>query len=142
MRLFQMEIEFPIEFLVYGTPVSQQAKRSESREEWKERIRDASKTAIPDYHFASDDRMSVTLFYLPREPMEGDIDNIVKPILDALGQHIYRDDVQVERIVVQKFGPRTIFNFQQPSKTFLTAIEGRKPVLYIRVSNDPEEELT
>ena len=137
-----MEIEFPIEFLVYGTPVSLQAKRPESRVEWKERIRDASKAVIPDFHFATDDRMSVTLFFLPEEPMEGDLDNIVKPILDALGQHIYRDDVQVERIVVQKFGPRNIFNFEQPSETFLTAIGGEKPVLYIRVSNDPEEELT
>lgn len=85
--------------------------------------------------------MSVTLFYLPNEPMEGDIDNIVKPILDALGKHVYRDDSQVERIVVQKFEPPNVFNFEQPTETFLAAIEGMKPVLYIRVSNDPEEEL-
>ncbi len=137
-----MEIAFPIEFLVPGTPVSLQAKRPESRDEWKKRVKDASKTVIPDYHFASDERMSVTLFYLPDEPMQGDIDNIVKPILDALGQHIYIDDVQVERILVQRFGPGNVFSFQQPSDIFLTAIKGEKSVLYIRVSNSPEEDLT
>ncbi len=136
-----MQIKFPIEFLVRGTPVSLQAKRSKSKDEWKDRIRNESKAVIPDYHFASDERMSVTLFYLPDAPMQGDIDNIVKPILDALSQHIYLDDAQVERVVVQKFEPGNVFSFQQPSDTFLMAIQGAKPVLYIRVSSNPEEDL-
>jgi Holliday junction resolvase RusA-like endonuclease len=135
------QIVFPIEFIVHGTPVSLQAKRPESREEWKGRVRAASRTAIPDYHFASDERMAVTLFYLPDEPMQGDIDNIVKPILDSLRQHIYIDDVQVERVVVQKFEPGNVFIFQRPTDTFVRALTGTKPVLYIRVSNDPTEEL-
>jgi crossover junction endodeoxyribonuclease RusA len=100
-----MQIDFPIEFLVQGTPVSSQAKRPESKNEWKERVKSASNTAIPNLHFASDESMAVTLYYLPSEPMQGDIDNIVKPILDALCQHIYRDDNQVARVVVQKFEP-------------------------------------
>ena len=81
-----VEIGFPIEFLVKGTPVSLQAKRPESREEWKEWVKAASATVIPQPHFASDGRMSVTLYYLPKEPMQGDVDNIVKPILDALSR--------------------------------------------------------
>ena len=52
-----MEIEFPIEFLVKGTPVSLQAKRPESREEWKVRVKTASTSVIPQPHFASGDRM-------------------------------------------------------------------------------------
>ena len=87
-----MEIEFPIAFLVSGTPVSLQAKRPESREEWKERVKAASANAIPQPHFASDERMSVTLYYLPNEPMQGDIDNIVKPILDAMSRNVFIDD--------------------------------------------------
>ncbi len=102
----------------------------------------ASKTAMPDPHFASDERVAVTLFYLPNEPMQGDIDNIVKPILDALSQHIYLDDSQVERVVVQKFEPGNVFSFQQPTDTFLMALNGTKPVLYVRVSNNPAEDLT
>ena len=119
-----------------------QAKRAASRDEWKGRIRTASKTAIPNPHFASDERMAVTLFYLPDEPMQGDIDNIIKPILDALSQHIYLDDNQVERILVQKFEPGNVFSFQQPTNTFLLALNGARPVLYVRVSNNPAEDLT
>ena len=90
-----MELSFPIEFLVHGTPVSLQAKRAASREEWKGRVKAASSTVIPDHHYASEERVAVTLFYLPSEAMQGDIDNIVKPILDSLCKHIYMDDAQV-----------------------------------------------
>ena len=47
--------------------------------------------------------MSSTLFYFPAVEMAGDIDNIVKPVLDALGKHIYVDDRQVHRVLVQNF---------------------------------------
>jgi crossover junction endodeoxyribonuclease RusA len=84
--------------------------------------------------------MAVTLFYLPSEQMEGDIDNIVKPILDALNRHIYIDDKQVERLVVQKFEPDSVFVFSNPSSKFVEALDGQKPVLFVRVSNDPMED--
>lgn len=136
-----MEIEFPIEFLVHGTPVSLQAKRPESREEWQDRVKIASVRAIPQPHFASNERIAVTLYYFPSEPMQGDVDNIVKPILDALAHHIYLDDKQVERLLIQKFEPGNVFGFANPSTTIAGALEGDKPVLYVRVSNDPFEEL-
>jgi crossover junction endodeoxyribonuclease RusA len=136
-----MEIEFPIEFLVYGTPVSFQADRAESRTQWKDRVKAASRLAIPDFHFASDARMAVTLYYFPDGPMPGDVDNIVKLVLDALNAHIYIDDRQVERVVVQKFEPGNAFKFTSPTSAILEAVEGRKPVLYVRVSDKPFEEL-
>lgn len=136
-----MLIEFPIEFVVHGTPVSLQAKRPAAKTEWKERVKDASRTVLPEGHFASEERITVTMFYLPEEPMQGDIDNIVKPILDALKQHIFIDDSQVNRLVVQKFEPGNVFSFQNPTNTFAKALEGDKPVLYIRLTNDPHEEL-
>lgn len=136
-----MEIEFPIEFIVRGTPVSLQAKRPEAREEWKEIVKTASASAIPQPHYASEDRMAVTLYYLPGGSMQGDVDNIVKPILDALSRHIFLDDRQVERVVVQKFESGNMFEFTQPTVTFSEALGGERPLLYVRISNDPFEEL-
>ena len=135
-----MEIEFPIEFLVAGTPVSTQSRSSRSRDAWKERIRAASNQVIPRPHFASDERLSVAIYYFPRRPMQGDIDNIVKPILDALSSHVFLDDRQVERVVVQKFEPGHIFPFARPSEVLEMAIE--TTALYVRSSNDPFEDLT
>jgi hypothetical protein len=136
-----VQIVFPLEFLVHGTPVSVQTKRKRSRREWKERVRAASMAVLPDGHFASEDRISVTLYYFPDEPMPGDVDNIVKYTLDALDKHIYLDDHQVERVVVQKFEPGSIFAFSAPSHTMIGALTGATPVLYIRISTDPFEDL-
>lgn len=141
-RSIPIEIEFPIEFLVHGTPVSLQAKRAASRDEWKERIKSAGSQAIPESHLASEDRISVTLYYFPEERMDGDIDNIVKPILDALSRYIYLDDRQVERVVVQKFERGNAFTFNRPTVKLAEALEGFGPLLYVRVSNDPFEELS
>ena len=121
--------------------MSLQAKRPESRGQWKGRVKAASTSAIPQPHFASGDRMSITLYYLPKEPMQGDVDNIVKPVLDALSRHIFINDRQVERVLVQKFEPGNVFGFAQPSETFAEALDGEKPVLYVRVSDDPFEDL-
>lgn len=136
-----MEIRFPLEFNVHGTPVSSQTKRSASREEWKERVKTASYASLPENHFASEGRFAATLFYFPDAPMMGDIDNIVKYTLDAMCQHIYLDDHVIERVVVQKFEPGNVFTFSAPTDMLLHALEGEKPVLYVRLSADPFEEL-
>lgn len=135
-----MEPDFPFEVVVSGTPLSS-GSSANSREAWKEEIRSASRPALPESHWLTGARMAVTLFYFPAEPMEGDIDNIIKPILDALSRHIYFDDHQVERVVVQKFEPERYYPFEGPSECLTEAIVGEKPKLYIRLSTDPFEEL-
>jgi hypothetical protein len=136
-----MEIAFPIEFSVPGTPVSFQAKSAAAKLAWKDRVRAASLSALPQPHFASGKRMSVVLYYLPQDRVEGDVDNIVKLVLDAMSAHIYLDDAQVERVVVQKFEPGNLFQFSNPSAGLVAALTGEKSVLYVRVSNDPFEDL-
>ena len=137
-----VEIQFPLEFVVEGTAVSLQAKRRESIDRWKSRIVEASRPALPEGHFATEAPLAITLFYFPRAEMEGDLDNIVKPILDALSRHVYMDDGQIERILVQKFEPEAVFEFGSPTTALQDALNRPKPVLYIRLSDDPFEGLT
>lgn len=87
-------------------------------------------------------RIAVTLYYFPSEPMQGDVDNIVKLVLDALCEHIYVDDSQVDRVVVQRFNPGSRFGFVSPSATLEEALKRPESVLYVRLSDDPFEELT
>ena len=136
-----VELEFPIEFVVQGTPVSLQAKRAEALKAWKTRVREASYSGLPEGHFSTDRPVSVTLYYFPDGQMQGDVDNIVKPVLDALCRHIYFDDHQVERVWVQKFEPGRLFEFRQPSKALSEALTGPKPLLYVRLGDDPTEGL-
>ncbi len=55
-------------------------------------------------HLLDDRPVSVSIFYFPSAPMQGDVDNIIKPILDALVGVAYPNDRHVERVEVQKFG--------------------------------------
>ena len=137
-----MEIELPIEFLVFGTPVSAQSQNPASRAGWKDRVLAAAQTVVPQPHFALQKRLGVTLYYFPDGPTRVDVDNIVKLTLDALWPHIYLSDNQIERVLVQKFEPGNIFSFSNPSAMLREAMTGTKPVLYIRVSDVPFEELT
>jgi crossover junction endodeoxyribonuclease RusA len=137
-----VEIAFPLEFLVSGTPLSLQAKGRRSKIEWRARVKDASYTVFPQGQVAVDCPISVTLFYFPDTEMQGDIDNIVKPILDALTKHIYVNDKQIERVWVQKFEPGKIFGFSSPSNVLMEAIQGEKPLLYVRLSDDTSEGLS
>jgi crossover junction endodeoxyribonuclease RusA len=131
-----MEPDFPVEFIVFGTPVSLQASGN-SKEKWKERVREASNDSLPEMCFSFGGPIAIDLYYFPSTEMEGDIDNIVKPILDAMTAHIYRDDRQVVRVTVQKFEPGQPADFANPSKTLTDALIGNRPFTYIRITDEP-----
>lgn len=135
-----MTPDLPIEFIVRGTAISLQAS-GRSREAWKETVRAAGASVVPAGSWALTDRVAVTIYYFPEGEMVGDIDNIVKPILDAMIPFIYVDDHQVERVVVQKFEPDRIFSFSAPSPALVGALAAEGPAVYIRVSDNPHEEL-
>ena len=84
----------------------------------------------------------MAIFCFPAEPMQGDLDNILKPILDALTQHIYFDDHQIDRILVQRFEPDHYFRLDHPSERLASALVSEKPNVYIRISDDPFEDIS
>lgn len=135
-----MELEFPIDFVVQGTAVSVQAE-SRSKARWMETVKQASLDAIDPPKFSSDENMSVTLYYFSDGPKQVDTDNIIKPILDALAPQIYQDDRQVDRVTAHQFEPENLFMFSNPSEAFSRALEMERPVLYVRISNNPSEDL-
>jgi hypothetical protein len=47
----------------------------------------------------------------------------------------------LERVLVQKFEPGNVFPFRLPTSALETALSRIKPVLYVRLSNDPFEDL-
>jgi hypothetical protein len=128
-----VEIEFPVEVMVWGVPPSLGASTAR-KEAWKERIRSAARGELPEGHFASQEAMKVTIYYFTEGPAEADIDNIVKPIFDSLSRLIYIDDRQVERLVVQKFELGRDFEFREPSATLKTAIHGSGSRVYLQVA--------
>jgi hypothetical protein len=127
-----VEIEFPVEVIVQGVPLSLQASTA-SREAWKERIREAAKEELPEGHFAAEGPMRVCIYYFSDAPINVDLDNIIKPILDSFSKFIYLDDKQVERLEAQKFEPGRLFTFTSPSPRLAETIGADGPRVYLHV---------
>jgi Holliday junction resolvase RusA-like endonuclease len=89
------------EFIVDGPPVSQQTRRRERLKEWKTTVRqEAEKYWSSEQKTAMGDVMlQITYFY---DAVIMDVDNIVKPIQDAIIGLAYVDDDQVTDILVRK----------------------------------------
>jgi crossover junction endodeoxyribonuclease RusA len=132
------EALYPLEFFVAATPMSLQAS-SRSKERWKVSVSEAARQRVretDELGFLDRRPLAITVYYFPDAPMIGDIDNIVKPIMDALVHVAYMDDKDVERIVVQKFEPQVEWDFADPSEQLATVLDTSTPVVYVRVDDD------
>jgi crossover junction endodeoxyribonuclease RusA len=136
-----LEPTFPIEFFIVDqVPVSLSGS-SRSRDRWKENVANSARMAIIPGSWATDKPISVTIFYFPDGHMQGDIDNIVKHILDAMKGVIYADDRLVERVWAQKFEfDRPSLVAENPSITLASALDFEPPVLYVRIDDDRSSE--
>lgn len=112
---------------------------AQSKERWKETVKDAARKRCQEsveWYFLDNRPLAVTIYYFPVAPMVGDVDNIVKLILDALKNVAYPDDRYVERVTVQKFEPGLDWDFANPSDQLLAALEAGPPVVYVRIDDD------
>ena len=87
-----------LEFVVIGTPVSVQAS-SAARRFWQQRVATAARQAAGEWvaSRAASVVLSVAYFYA-YQPV-ADLDNIVKPLQDALKTIAYEDDIQVVDLI-------------------------------------------
>ena len=91
----------PFEFFVLGRPVSQQTRRRALITEWRAQVRDEAERLWNDGDAPHDGAAAVTLTYFYDE-MPMDVDNIPKPVLDALIGLVYHNDSQVTDILCRK----------------------------------------
>jgi hypothetical protein len=123
---------YPFEFYLAGTPISLQAS-APSIDRWKAEVREAASErvrATVDLLYLEDRPLAITIYYFPSAAMQGDVDNIVKPIVDALEGLVYLNDRTIERVVVQKFEPAVDWQFVEPSEQLAKALDtasGRRP---------------
>lgn len=92
------------EFIVNGPPVSQQTRKrgkGNRLEDWKKTVRqEAEKYWSSEQETAPGWVMlQITYFY---DSDQMDVDNIVKPIQDAIKGLAYKDDKQVSDLLVRK----------------------------------------
>ena len=129
---------FPLEFFIEGVPISLGAS-SRSKDRWRQSVVETARwrqRETDELGFIDQRALAVTIYYFANGPMEGDIDNIQKPILDALIGIAYPDDNVIERVVSQKFEPDIDWAFAAPSDQLAAALDRDAPVVYVRVDDD------
>jgi len=132
-------LPFPIEFVIRDTPRSHQSPNTKGKELWKRKVGEIAGTHVKtlrDFFFIDQRPLAATIFYFSPTAMSGDVDNIVKLIVDGMVTVIYPDDRLLERITVQKFEPGVEAVFRSLTPTLETAVETDPPVIYIRIDDD------
>src|SRR2546427_13216168 len=77
-------------------------KNRKRYQKWIRHVREAAEKEwrANDKPTGSDVEVTISNYHTETPP---DVDNIIKPILDALKGLVYRDDVQVHKVTSQKF---------------------------------------
>ena len=83
--------------------------------------------------------VSITYFYIDSPP---DVDNMTKPILDALKGLIYIDDRQVSDLVCRKRDLNSDLRIQNPSALLSTRLRGSGQFLYINIRDASSQEVS
>lgn len=91
----------PFEFTIQGPPVSNQTRNRARLQQWKTDVRTAAQALVAagaaPVPYAV--RFTVTYYYEGDSP---DVDNIIKPIQDALNGVVFVDDAQVAETKARK----------------------------------------
>ncbi|MBW4559298.1 MAG: RusA family crossover junction endodeoxyribonuclease [Trichormus sp. ATA11-4-KO1] len=87
----------PFEFLIARRPVSLQAKNKKNLQAWKNFVRSEAQKIWQDGIPIQDTHVQLTLIYLC-DDYPPDIDNIIKPIQDALVNLVFADDILVSDV--------------------------------------------
>ena len=128
----------PFEFAIAGSPASQQTRRRERARMWTRRVRE---TAVLHWDDTPpfDGMVSINILYVfDGTPL--DVDNIPKPIFDALNGLVYVDDHQITDLICRKrlWDRSTDITLYSPLlRQFYRAY---KEFIYVRISLAPNLE--
>jgi crossover junction endodeoxyribonuclease RusA len=128
------------EFIVDGPPVSQQTRRRERLRAWKEVVRgEAEKYWSSEQKPATGSVMLQITYYFDAVAM--DVDNIIKPIQDAMIGLAYVDDDQVTDVVVRKRDLSGNFRVEEMTTTLAEGFARGNEFLHIVVTDAPGQEV-
>lgn len=91
----------PLEFVVRRHPISQQARRGSLVRRWIEIVQDLARQNWPASEEIVASPVMLTIIYYYNIHLI-DIDNMPKPILDALKGLVFEDDSQVTDLICRK----------------------------------------
>ncbi|MBV8613826.1 MAG: RusA family crossover junction endodeoxyribonuclease [Acetobacteraceae bacterium] len=125
------------EVCVHGQPVSAQTRRRPALQAWKNRIRNACEAAWERAPIDGNVIICVTHYY---ETAIGDVDNLIKPIQDALQGVVYVNDKQVRDVTGKRRPIAGRFKVRYISMPLAAAFSNGRQFVHIQVWHSPKRE--
>ena len=129
----------PLEFTIDGSPVSQQARRRQRVREWQQEVRNVAEREWKGEPPVAEELMVTIIYVYDAIPL--DVDNIPKPILDALKGLVFINDNQITDLICRKRDMSTELQVQYFSPALDEALDGSTPFVHIIVGNAPDQEM-
>ena len=121
----------PFELIMDQAPVSSQTRRRQRLHAWRQDLEMAARQQWGmDAPVAHPITVTITYFF---DDTPVDVDNIPKPILDALKGLIFLDDSQVYDLLCRKRNRADDLRFDRPPQSLLDALDSSSQVLHIEV---------
>lgn len=121
-----------IEFIVPGRPLSLQTKRRQSFHAWKDAVRAEAAKAWAGRPVIVEGGLSLTLVYLCRAESL-DVDNIIKPIQDALEGTVLFNDILVTDVDSHRRLVPGRFNLKRVPPLLANALVSARDCVYVRL---------
>ena len=129
----------PFEFAIAGSPASQQTRRRERVRVWTRRIRETAASHWDDTP-PFNGTVSVKILYI-FDSTSLDVDNIPKPILDALKGLVYVDDDQITDLICRKRRWNLPTDITSSNSLLRQFYRAHKEFIYICISEAPGHEV-
>ena len=81
--------------------------------------------------------LTITYFY-DDDSVPIDVDNIPKPVLDALKELVYLDDNQVTDILCRKRNLNSDLRIENPTEVLAEALDSGNKFLYVVIEEAPD----
>lgn len=122
----------PFEFTIKGPPVSAQTRNRRRLQNWKSEVKSAAQLELSASASIVNDDVTVTITYY-YDGESPDVDNIIKPIQDALIGIIYSDDNQVAETKSRKRSINASYKIRGVSAVLLAAFADGNDFIHIKV---------
>lgn len=128
----------PFEFVVEGTPISLQTNNAPAKLRWKEKVFiEAGASWVADDP-PTENKVQVTIWHFYKNMTFSDIDNILKPIIDALKGLVYLDDNQVTDVIGRKRNIYEKFILEEGSPIITERLTKQIQFVYVKVEFAPD----
>lgn len=131
---------FQFEFSITGIPISSQSHNKQSLNRWKTEVYQAAQakwiSGLPP--FKGDLTIKITYYYDIESP---DVDNIIKPIQDALKGLVYDDDRQIVRTQCEKKDINGSYQIRRAPQIIVEGFLNGDDFLHVKIEEPQNREV-